>query len=368
MSGVSGIWANGTDGTKATDGTPCSYRSPMSHWSHCSHWLPAAIWFCLTLPASAQIPSLQPLAATALPRVVKIYGAGNSGGLEAYQSGVLVSPDGHVATAWSYVLDADPVVVLADGRRFESTVVGFEPTLELAVLKIDAGDLPFFELPKSDDGPSADWGMPVLAISNLFGIATGSEPASVMTGHIAARMELGRDSPLQTPYRGPILLLDLVANNPGAAGGAVVDSSGRLVGMLGKELRDTATGAYINYALPAEQLRGRIADILAGRVRLLPADQDPALPRDRSHDFDTLGLVLVPDVLETTPAYVDAIDNATPAGTAGLRVNDLILMVDDRRVPHQRALREALRRTDRRDDVVLLIQRGTEILSKTLRP
>ena len=77
-------------------------------------------------------------------RVVKIYGAGGLKGLEAYQSGFLVSPEGHIATAWSYVLDVEPVVLLDDGRRFESKIVGFEPSLELAVLKIEATDTPFF--------------------------------------------------------------------------------------------------------------------------------------------------------------------------------------------------------------------------------
>src|SRR6056297_3021758 len=93
--------------------------------------------------AAAQ-PSMQRTVRDAQERVVKIYGAGGLAGLEAYQSGFLVSPEGHVATAWSYVLDVDPIVVLDDGRRFESTIVGFEPSLELAVLKIEASGVPFF--------------------------------------------------------------------------------------------------------------------------------------------------------------------------------------------------------------------------------
>ena len=77
-------------------------------------------------------PPLDDLARQAQKRVVKVYGAGGLSGLEAYQSGFLVSPDGHVATAWSYVLDVEPIVVLDDGRRFESKIVGFEPSLELS--------------------------------------------------------------------------------------------------------------------------------------------------------------------------------------------------------------------------------------------
>src|SRR6056297_4159559 len=123
--------------------------------------------------AAAQ-PSMQRTVRDAQERVVKIYGAGGIASLEAYQSGFLVSPEGHVATAWSYVLDVEPTVVLDDGRRFDATIVGFEPRLELAVLKVEASQLPFFRL---DGDIVAEWGDPVLAVSNLFGIASGSEPA-----------------------------------------------------------------------------------------------------------------------------------------------------------------------------------------------
>ncbi|QDT06094.1 Putative serine protease HtrA [Rubripirellula lacrimiformis] len=299
-------------------------------------------------------------------RVVKIYGAGGMKGLEAYQSGFLVSPDGHIATAWSYVLDVDPIVQLDDGRRFESTIVGFEPALELAVLKIDASDLPYFAV---ESESSANWGDPVIAISNLFNIATGNEPASVMQGSVASITKLdARRGTFKTPYRGNVLILDLIANNPGAAGGALVDARGNLIGMLGKELRDTATGVWLNYAVPAAALRGTIGDIIAGRKTTAPVDTTPMLARDRSHDFTSLGMVMVPDVLESTPAYVDEVVAGSAAQSAGLRPDDLVLLANGTRVESQRSFRKLLRTVDRRDDVNLTIQRDSEILNLVLRP
>ncbi|MFK8115364.1 MAG: S1C family serine protease [Rubripirellula sp.] len=299
-------------------------------------------------------------------RVVKVYGAGGISGLEAYQSGFLVSPDGHIATAWSYVLDVEPVVLLDDGRRFESTIVGFEPSLELAVLKIEASDLPFFRVPEDT---SVQWGDPILAVSNLFGIATGKEPASVMQGSIAALTELdARRGTFKTPYRGKVMVLDLIANNPGAAGGAVVNVEGGLVGMLGKELRDTQTGVWLNYAVPAQSLRSTIGDIIAGRLTTKPVESNPVLARDKSHSFDTLGLVMIPDVLETTPAYIDDLRPNGPASRAGLRPDDLVLLISGKRVESQRSLQKFLRTIDRRDNVELTVQRDTEILPMVLRP
>ncbi|MCG8648205.1 MAG: S1C family serine protease, partial [Pirellulales bacterium] len=216
---------------------------------------------------------------------------------------------------------------------------------------------------------SVQWGDPILAVSNLFKIATGSEPASVMQGSVAAITTLdARRGTFKTPYRGKVLILDLIANNPGAAGGAVVDAEGNLVGMLGKELRDSATGVWLNYALPAAVLRGAIGDIIAGRKTTVVSDDQPLLPRDKSHSFSSLGLVMIPDVLETTPAYVDNVVLGSWAAKAQLRPDDLILLVNGKRVESQRSLRDLLRRIDRRDQVELTIQRDAEILPVSLRP
>lgn len=324
-----------------------------------------AIAMTMTCHANAE-PPLAEWAREGQQRVVKIYGAGGLAGLEAYQSGILVSPDGHVATSWSYVLDVEPIVLLDDGRRFESTIVGFEPALELAVLKIDATDLPYFPI---EEDLEAQWGDPILAISNLFNIATGKEPASVMQGTIAAISDLdARRGTFKTPYRGKVMILDLIANNPGAAGGAVIDSEGRLIGMLGKELRDSATGVWLNYSIPAKKLRGTIGDIIAGRTTSAPPPAEAMLPRDQSHNLKTLGLVMLPDVLETTPAYIDEVVLDSPAAKADLRPDDLILLLGGKRVDGQRTLRNLLRMIDRRDDVELTIQRDTEILPLVLRP
>ncbi len=106
----------------------------MNNTLRCNAWF-ATLWlisFCFSgLPnrlvaADEYEANLGTVTRKAQAAAVKIYGAGGSG-LEAYQSGFLVSPDGHIATAWSTVLDVDPKIVLDDGRRFDGTIVGFEP-------------------------------------------------------------------------------------------------------------------------------------------------------------------------------------------------------------------------------------------------
>ena len=77
---------------------------------------------------------------------------------------------------------------------------------------------------------------------------------------------------------------------------------------------------------------------------------------------------MVPDVLETTPAYIDTVSTDSPAARASLRADDLILLVNGQRVDSQRTLRSLLRTIDRRDDVELTVQRDTQILPVTLQP
>ncbi|MEM8864853.1 MAG: serine protease, partial [Planctomycetota bacterium] len=187
----------------------------------------------------------------AATRVVKIYGAGGLGRIEAYQTGCLISPEGHVLTANSLVLDGGQVTVVTHtGDRYSAVVLGADPIAEVAVLKFDpAGEsLGYFDLAAK---PAVYSGQRAFALANVFGIASGDEPVSVQRCVVAAVAPLkARRGPLQRIDGDDVLILDAVTSNPGAAGGAVVDREGRLIGMLGRELTSRVTGTWLNYAAP----------------------------------------------------------------------------------------------------------------------
>src|SRR5690606_6086461 len=126
------------------------------------------------------------------------------------------SAEGHILTVFSYVLDTDVITcTLNDGRKYEAQLVGADPRLEIAVLKIEAEGLPHFNLA---DVQPAGAGTRVLAFSNLFNVATGDEPASVLHGNISVVTPLhARTGAYQTPYRGQVYVVDAITNNPGAA-------------------------------------------------------------------------------------------------------------------------------------------------------
>lgn len=325
----------------------------------------AALWVVLALCApAAGTSSYSTVIQQTQPKIVKIYGVGGFRGLEAYQSGFLVSAEGHIVTAWSYVLGTEYITVsLDDGRKFDAKLLGADPRLEVAVLKIEADDLPHFDLARSVEARA---GARVLAFSNLFGVATGNEPASVQHGVVAVKAPLvARRGTFETPYHGVAYILDAMTNNPGAQGGALTDRHGRLLGMLGKELRNSQSNTWLNYAIPWEELAPTIDAIRSGKFVASSASATDARPR-HALSAELLGLVLVPDVLDRTPPFIDRVDPGSPAALANLQPDDLVVFVNNALVPSCGALAAEIERIDRADSIKLTVMRGQRLIEVEL--
>ena len=319
----------------------------------------AAAFLLTASRASAQETSFSETIQGVQPKIVKIFGAGGLRGLEAYQSGFFISPDGHVLTAWSYVLDTEEIsVVLHDGRKFAAKFVGADPRLEIAVLKVDATDLEFFD---PNVNHSSRVGARVLAFSNLYGIAIGDEHSSVLHGCISAITSLSaRRGAYKTVYDGPVFVLDAMTNNAGAFGGALTDRQGRLLGVLGKELRNDRNSIWLNYAIPITELTQPIADIMAGKMRPRESDSKRRKPQ-QPMTLDLLGIVLLPEILNKTPAFVQYVQPDSPAAKVGLLPDDLILYVGNTVVQSRKEVVSELSFVDRLDPVTITVQRGQQL-------
>jgi serine protease Do len=274
----------------------------------------------------------------AASRVVKLYGAGGIRGLESYQTGILVSPSGHILTVLSTAIDSEVIdCVLDDGRRYTAILVGADLRRELAVLKIDGTNLPFFKL--SADSPRQVVGTRVLALSNLFGVAVGDERVSIQQGVIAAHVPLrARRGSHEAAYRGDVYILDCTTNNPGSPGGCLITWQGNCIGMLGKELRSAENATWLSYAIPTNELALGLEAILSGRNNESLAGEKEV----SDLDIRSLGLELVPDLLNLTPPFVEAIVPNTQAAETDLQADDLIVAVGNRTVTSQRGLRQEL--------------------------
>ena len=309
----------------------------------------------VSAPANAAVgPARYNVIAETLPKIVKLYGAGGYRGLESYGTGFLISADGLIATSWSTLLDADPITaVLDDGRRFTAELVGVDSTLGLALLKVDPGGaaLPYFDLAESSEAEPGDR---ILAFSNMFRVAAGDEPVSVMHGSIIAHATLdARHGRYNISFDEPVYIIDAVTNNPGAAGGVIVSIDGSLLGMIGRELRGTDTETWINYALTAPVLRTRLQEMIQGNA---PADSLAEETMGERRPVE-LGLVLVPNVTTRTPAYVTDVLSDSVARNAGFEREDLILFTDGRPTRSIDDFAQQLSRAQPGDRLTIIIRR-----------
>lgn len=312
------------------------------------------------------VASLCPLAATgeesgpfdkaiaeAQARTVKIYGAG-IGREPGYATGLIVSADGHILTAHGIYLAGERLwVVLPDGSRHRAEVERRSTPIQVAMLKIDAKTPDYFE---TTDKPAARRGDWVLGVSNAFKVADGPEPLSVNLGVVSLRTRLDiKRGTQRLPYEGDVLLIDAITSNPGAPGGALVTSDGRLAGMIGRITESESTGTRINYAVPSDLLH----KFIEGRP--LGSDPSELRPGITGIRVFTLGD-------SRAPAYVDRILPGSPAAGAGIRPDDLILSIGGKRVSTIRDFRRIGESLPAGKPVAIVIKRKDRTLSITLTP
>ena len=222
-----------------------------------------------------------------------------------YGSGVIISPDGYIITNNHVVDQSDRVVViLNDKRQFEAQVIGKDPNTDIALLKIDASELPYIEYGNSDDVALGEW---VLAVGNPYNLTS-----TVTAGIISAKArDLGGKMNLES------FLQTDAAVNPGNSGGALVTAKGELVGI--NTAIQSPTGSYSGYAfaVPVNIARKVVGDLKEyGKVQravmgIRMGELTPALGKE-------LGLS------ETSGIYVGEVLAGGAAEKAGLRKGDVI--------------------------------------------
>ncbi len=327
--------------------------------------------------ALAQQP-FTPVAVDVNKRLVKLFGAGGFKGLPSYGTGILVSEKGDILTCNNHILStSDLRVHLYDGRFYQARVIAREPELDLALVRIDSDVdfLPHYDLAKAAAQPLAEPGDWILAFSNQFKIATRDEPMSVQRGVIAAYAELrGRRGIFEAPFSGEVYFVDAIANNPGAAGGAIVNRRGELLGIIGRELKNTLSDTWINYAVPVQakveiqrdeklttiDVVTFVKEAIAGSYK--QSEKRAKIDRGAYH-----GIILVPNAVAVTPPYVEEVIPDSPAAKAGLRPDDLIVYVDGELASSIKIFREIMKQYGPGTDVKLDVQRATRLVSVKLR-
>ena len=254
-------------------------------------------------------------------------------------SGVIISADGYVATNNHVIEDADTVTVtLTDNREFRATVVGRDPQTDIALLKIDAKELPALTF---GDSSQVAVGDRVLAIGNPYGLG-----GTVTTGIVSAT---GRRAGLGLAYE-DFIQTD-AAINPGNSGGALVDLEGRLIGINTAILSRSGGFQGIGLAVPADLVRyvvGSLAqngEVVRGFLGVTVQSLTPALAQ-------SFGLS------SNQGALIAEVSPNTPAAKAGLKSGDIITKVDGREVTDSARLSLAIAQTAPGSEVQLELLRN----------
>ena len=211
-------------------------------------------------------------------------------------SGVIISPDGYIITANHVVDGADEIkVAIADNKQeFTARVIGTDPPTDVAVLKVDAKDLPAITLGDSDQLEVGDI---VLAIGNPFRVGQ-----TVTMGIVSA---LGRSGLTGFNQYQNFIQTD-AAINPGNSGGALVDTEGRLVGINTAIISDTRGNEGVGLAVPINMARQVMEHLIAGgkvmRGNLAMLFQDITPRLAKAMNLPVQNGVLVSDVFPNTPA------------------------------------------------------------------
>ena len=256
----------------------------------------------------------------------------------ALGSGVIVSDTGYILTNSHVVKGADDIkVVLYDKREFKGTIVGTDPKTDLAVVKIDAKDLPIISIGTSSTLKTGDV---VLAIGNPFGLNQ-----TITMGIVSA---VGRSN------LGLADFVDFIqtdaAINPGNSGGALVNTNGELIG-INTAIFSTSGGYMgIGFAIPSDMATGIMDSIIkSGKVirGWLGVSTQPLTPE----------LAQTFKIKDQKGALVSGIIANSPADKAGLKRGDLIIGLDGKPVADPASLR----------NMVASLAPGTKIELKIVR-
>ncbi|KWT84141.1 DegQ family serine endoprotease [Candidatus Magnetominusculus xianensis] len=244
----------------------------------------------------------------------------------ALGSGVIIKEDGYIVTNSHVVKDMDEIkVILADKTEYKGKIIGTDPKTDVAVIKIDAHDLPVI---KMGDSSKMKVGEIVLAVGNPFGLNQ-----TVTMGIVSA---VGRSEVGIADYE-DFIQIDAPIN-PGNSGGALVNASGELAG-INTAIFSTSGGYQgIGFAIPSSMVKNVMDKLIkSGKVirGWLGVNIQPLTPElSKSFGLKEKDGVLIADVVE-----------GGPAEKAGLKRGDLIISFDSKDASNTRQLRNLVANT-----------------------
>lgn len=269
--------------------------------------------------------------------------------VKAGGSGVIISSDGYIVTNHHVIDNATKLKVkLYDGRTYPAELIGTDPTTEVALIKVDAEDLPTLKFGDSDALRLGEW---VLAIGSPFDLQS-----TITAGIVSAKSRNLRAIPNQ--YGVESFIQTDAAVNPGNSGGALVNTRGELVGI--NTLIKSQTGTYMGYsfAIPSSIVKKVVVDLkeygVVQRAMLGISYQeinDDFVERfGEEYGIDKTGGVFVATVSEDGAAKV-----------AGIKKGDIITAIDNIELGNKTNLAEIMSRYRPNDKITITVKRDGKV-------
>ena len=260
----------------------------------------------------------------------------------AYGSGVVLTPDGYIVTNNHVVEGADEVEVTFNNKvKKTATIIGTDPTTDLALIKVDASDLHYLTFGDSDNVRIGEW---VLAVGNPFNL-TSTVTAGIVSAKARNLSILGEGTSVES------FIQTDAAVNPGNSGGALVNTKGELVGINAAIASHTGSFEGYSFAIPSNIVRKVVDDLLlygtAQRgylgVQIAELTQELA---------DREGLENIEGV------YVAEVTEGGAAKLAGMKSGDVITSINGKKVNSTTQLKESVGQFRPGDKIDVEVNRG----------
>ncbi len=257
-------------------------------------------------------------------------------------SGVIINDKGYIVTNNHVIEGADEIQVqLNDNRSYTATVIGTDPSTDIALLQISEKNLPYLSFSNSDNVKVGEW---VLAVGNPFNL-TSTVTAGIVSAKGRSINILKGKSPIES------FIQTDAAINPGNSGGALVDASGNLIGI--NTAIASPTGAYSGYgfAVPSNMVKKIVEDlkqygvVQRGYLGIMIQNMNADLAKEK-------------DLKTTEGVYVSDFSENSSAKKAGLQKEDIIIQIDGTDVKSAPELQELIGRKRPGDLVKVRVNRN----------
>ena len=272
-------------------------------------------------------------------------------------SGVIVSQDGYIVTN-NHVIDqaSEIEVTLNNNKKFTAEVVGTDPSTDIAVLKINATDLPAIQIGNSDDVRIGEW---VLAVGNPFNLTS-----TVTAGIVSAKsrnINILSSKTDQSVFPIESFIQTDAAVNPGNSGGALVNTRGELIGINTAIASQTGSYAGYSFAVPVNLVAKVMNDLISFGivqrgflgVRIMDINQE---------------LMETEKLPNTKGVYVSDVIQKSAADKAGLKNGEVILKIGSKEVNSSAALLEEVGKARPGEKLLVTVRHknGTESIKEVV--